>query len=228
MNGLNDKQMMRLIAEAEAAKKNGKPVKEAFEKIAKETDRASGSIRNIYYAAVKRSETDEKYFNKYFAGVKPEVAKIIEFDKAEAKVILKKILSYATDGRSVRSSIAAITSDPRTALRYQNKYRSMLSRDRAVVEETISEIKREKGRCFDPYKRGEDEMMARLKREINGLYDRISDNLRKENYKLKEKIAELEKENARLISGRVNDSVAKEYFENINEKGKRRRVEYQK
>lgn len=229
MKGLNDTQMKKLAADADEAKKNGKSVKEVFAKTAKENNMASGSVRNIYYASVKRAETDPFFADKIFAGVKPEVAKIIEFDKAEARLIMKKILSAATDGKSVRRAIAEMSSDPKTALRYQNKYRSMLSRDRTTVEEVIGEIKREKGRCFDPYRRpNEDELILRLKREINSLYDKISDDLRKENALLKARVTSLEKENSRLKYEKSENSITKEYFENVTTTDKRRRVEFHK
>lgn len=229
MKGLDDAQMKKLAADADEAKKNGKSVKEVFAKTAKENNMASGSVRNLYYASVKRAETDPFYAEKIFAGVKPDVAKIIEFDKAEARLIMKKILSAATDGKSIRRAISELSPDPKTALRYQNKYRSMLSRDRAAVEETIAEIKREKGRCFDPYRRpSEDELILRLKREINSLYDKISDDLRKENTILKAKIASLEKENTRLKYEKSGNSITKEYFENVATTDKRRRIEFHK
>lgn len=228
MNGLNDLQMKKLAEKAATAKKNGSPLSGVFAEFAAETGRAKGSIRNAYYAAVKRAQTDEKFAKTAFGSVKPSVAKIIGFDDAEARVMLKKVLNSATDGKSVRRSIAEISPDPKTALRYQNKYRNMICNESETVKEIMAEIKRERGECFNPYGRESDEMMARLKREINGLYDRLSENLRRENEKLKVQIAVLKNENARLKKGDENkDSVAKEYFENVKN-GARRKIEFQK
>lgn len=228
MNGLNDLQMKKLAEKAATAKKNGSPLSGVFAEFAAETGRAKGSIRNAYYAAVKRAQTDEKFAKAAFGSVKPSVAKIIGFNDAEARVMLKKVLNSATDGKSVRRSIAEISPDPKTALRYQNKYRNMICNESETVKEIMAEIKRERGECFNPYGRESDEMMARLKREINGLYDRLSENLRRENEKLKVQIAVLKNENARLKKGDENkDSVAKEYFESIKS-GARRKIEFQK
>ena len=228
MNGLNDLQMKKLAEKAATAKQNGSPLSGVFAEFAAETGRAKGSIRNAYYAAVKRAQTDEKFARAAFGSAKPSVAKIIGFNDAEARVMLKKVLNSATDGKSVRRSIAEISPDPKTALRYQNKYRNMICNESETVKEIMAEIKRERGECFNPYGRESDEMMARLKREINGLYDRLSENLRRENEKLKVQIAVLKNENARLKKGDENkDSVAKEYFENVKN-GARRKIEFQK
>ena len=230
MNGFKTEQMRKLALKAEQAKKNGTPLCEVFATVALETGLAKGSVRNAYYAAVKRAETDADFAAEIFGDAKPEVTKIIEFDQAEARVMLKRILVAVSDGKSVRRSIAEIAPDPKTALRYQNKYRNMIACERPVVEEVIAEIKAERGSCFDPYKKtGGDEMLARLKREINGLYDRISENLRRENERLKIKISVLEEENARLKerAEEEKNGVAKEYFENVKS-GSRRKIEFQK
>lgn len=225
MNGLNDPQMKKLAEKAEKAKKNGSPLSGVFAEFAAETGRAKGSIRNAYYAAVKRAQTDEKFAKAAFGNAKPSVAKVIGFNAAEARVMLKKVLNSATDGKSVRRSIAEISPDPKTALRYQNKYRNMICNESNTVKEIMAEIRRERGECFNPYGREGDEILTRLKREINGLYDRLSENLRRENEKLKVQIAVLKNENARLKKGDENkDSVAKEYFENVKS-GTRRKIE---
>ena len=228
MNGLNDAQMKKLAEKARKAKANGSPLSDAFAETATETGRAKGSIRNAYYAAVKRAQTDEEYAKFIFGSVKPTVAKIIEFDSAEARVMLKRVLNSATDGKSVRRSIAEIAPDPKTALRYQNKYRNMIAEDSRTVKEVMAEIKRERGECFNPYGKRDDEMMTRLKREINGLYDRLSENLRRENEKLKVQIAVLKDENSRLKNScEGKNSIAKDYFENMPN-GARRKIEFQK
>ena len=153
--------MKELIKKADEAKSNGKPLGDVFEEFAKKTGGAKGSVRNAYYAAIKRANTDKEYSEAVFGGIKPKVAKIIEFDEAEAKIMLKKILIKVTEGRSVRSSIGLIASDPKQALRYQNKYRNMLAFDKPTVIETVNEIKRETGECYDPYGRSDEPMLKK-------------------------------------------------------------------
>ncbi|CDE18312.1 unknown [Acidiphilium sp. CAG:727] len=222
MKSSTDKNMKELIKKADEAKSNGKPLGGVFEEFAKKTGGAKGSVRNAYYAAIKRANTDKEYSEAVFGGIKPKVAKIIEFDKAEAKIMLKKILIKVTEGRSVRSSIGLIASDPKQALRYQNKYRNMLAFDKPTVIETVNEIKRETGECYDPYGRADEPMLKRLKAEINALYDRIAENLRKENEALKRENAELKREISSLKSADNKASLSKDYFENVDARPNRK------
>lgn len=228
MNETKFELMKKTVELCDEYKRMGRPLGEAFEKIAIDTGRAKGSIRNAYYAAIKRAETDEAYGIALFGTKPPSVAKIIEFDAAEARALCKKILLSLCDGKSVRRAIAEISPDQKTALRYQNKYRNMLVNDRSVVESVVAEIKRERGECFDPYKKVEsDVLLNRLKYEINALYERVWANLRKENAALKSKVERLEKENAELrgLSGE-RDCVTKNYFEAIAVKP--RKIEFEK
>lgn len=222
MKSSTDKNMKELIKKADEAKSNGKPLGDVFEEFAKKTGGAKGSVRNAYYAAIKRANTDKEYSEAVFGGIKPKVAKIIEFDEAEAKIMLKKILIKVTEGRSVRSSIGLIASDPKQALRYQNKYRNMLAFDKPTVIETVNEIKRETGECYDPYGRSDEPMLKRLKAEINALYDRIAENLRKENEALKKENAELKREISSLKSADNKASLSKDYFENVDARPNRK------
>ena len=222
MKSVIEKKMKELVRSADEAKKNGKPLGDVFEEFAKKTGGAKGSVRNAYYAAIKRAKTDKEYSAAVFGGIKPKVAEIIEFDEAEAKIMLKKILVKVTEGRSIRSSIGLIASDPKQALRYQNKYRNMLVYDKPAVLSAINEIKRERGECYNPYEKSGDYMLKRLKAEINALYDRIAENLKKENEALKKENAALKNKMAAMKNLRCDDSVAKEYFENIDEPRKTR------
>lgn len=222
MKSITDKKMKELIKKADEAKTNGKPLGEVFEEFAKKTGGAKGSIRNAYYAAIKRAATDKEYSKAVLGEIKPKVAKIIEFDEAEAKIMLKKILIKVTEGRSVRSSIGLIASDPKQALRYQNKYRNMIACDKPTVIETVNEIKRERGECYNPYDRREEPVLKRLKAEINALYDRIAENLRKENEALKRENAELKREISALKNAESKSSISKDYFENVDARPNRK------
>ncbi len=222
MNVMTSEKMRRLMASADDAKKNGRPLRGVFESFAAENKMAAGSVRNAYYSAAKRAKKDKKYADAICFGAKPEVGRIVEFDKAEARLMMKKILLAATDGRSVRSSIGLIARDPKTALRYQNKYRNMIAGDRRTVEKIVEEIKREKGRCYDPFAKRKDVLLDKLKNEINALYERIAENLRTENAALRSRISELEKENGELKKVVSGESVTKDYFENVGNRPARK------
>ena len=62
------------------------------------------------------------------------------------------------------------------------------------------------GKCYDPYKESapNDVLLAKLKREINSLCERIALEQREENQKLKQKIQELENERNELLREREN------------------------
>ena len=49
--------MKELVKKADEAKSNGKPLGDVFEEFAKKTGGAKGSVRNAYYAAIKRANT---------------------------------------------------------------------------------------------------------------------------------------------------------------------------
>ena len=60
--------------------------------------------------------------------------------------------------------------------------------------------------------------MARLKKEINALYERVSQRVKLENEKLKEKLNFYEQENVKLKNALEQEkkSHVNEYFERIN------------
>lgn len=196
---LKKEQLRELMNKANEAKKSGMSLCGVFEDFAKENGLARGTVRNVYYDIVKRAQTDTEAAEEYFGDFTLSSAKIVGFDRIEARTLLKKILLGATFGKPVRRTIAEMTSDPVLALRYQNKYRNMLRFDRAEVDEVSAEIKSEYGRCFDPYKKTpRDATVMRLKHEINGLYDRIAEGVRLENERLTARVKSLEAENDRL------------------------------
>lgn len=214
MNTLKEQDVEKLFDMAYAAKQNGKSLSKVFSEFAKEKHLAKGTVRNIYYDMLKKSESDENLKTKYPSINNLKAEKIVEFDKAEARWLLKKVLLGATAGKPVRRTIAELTADPKRALRYQNKYRNMLRSEKKTVFEVIDEIKREHGKCFDPYSKRSDDLLIRLKSEINDLYARISQDLRNENERLKSHISYLESENAKLKTEKLNHPAIRDYFEN--------------
>ena len=218
MGIIREEQTKMLIREAEKAKSEGRSLSKVFDLVAEKTGRKKGSVRNEYYSVLKRAGTDAEFAKKM--GVKKlKTEKIIEFEKAEARSLVKKILVGATFGKSVRRTISEMTSDAKTALRYQNKYRNMIRYCRSEVEGIVEEIERTYGKTYDPYaKVGRDELFEKLKSEINGLYARICERTKRENERLKTAVSEMKAENERLKAAvaryeGTNKSL-KNYFEN--------------
>ena len=174
-----------------------KNLTELFSEYAVSVGKAKGTVRNLYYALVKLCETDQDFCNKYFNGKPPVAQKPQSFTKAQEDWLLKEVTEQKNKGRSVRSIINQLAGgDLKLALRYQNKYRSLLvkhpqkaqayhalsiEQPSVSIEPTIPEVQ-----------------LVRLKREINGLVSRISQKIRQENQHLKSRIAYLQAENLRL------------------------------
>ena len=132
---------------------------------------------------------------------KLNVARIISFEDCETDFLLEKILIGVTFGKSVRRVINEMTDNQKLALRYQNKYRNVVRFDRQRVQALREKIIEDYGKCYDPYKEGvqNDVILSKLKREINALCDRIVQEQKEENQKLKQRILELENERSELL-----------------------------
>lgn len=188
-----------------------------FENFARENGKAKGTVRNLYYALAKKSVEDSEFCLKYFDGKPLVVNKIIEFTLEQQKSLIKKVLLMKKQGRSVRSAIMELADgDAKLALRYQNKFRNAMKSNPELVKKIALEI----GDNADEFSPNNfsgsisDAQFKRVKSEINGLVDRISLKVRKENVLLKERIGILERENQKLYALLVdkNKADAIKYF----------------
>ena len=116
MKGLNDEDLIYLFSQASLAKSDGRSLSGVFSSFAREKKLAKGTVRNIYYKYLKRFETDGALKEKYLGDKSLKAEKIVEFDKLEAKWLLKKILLGATFGKPVRKTIYELTGDAKKAL----------------------------------------------------------------------------------------------------------------
>ncbi len=189
-------------------------------KYASVSGKSVGTVRNLYYALAKKSRQDKEFCLKYFDGKPLKVGKIQPFNDLEERELIKQILIKKREGMSVRSAILEMTGgDAKLSLRFQNKYRGALKCKPELINEILGEIKNQYGdenfELSTKYNSHVSEVqMARLKKEIDGLVDRVSQKARKENAVLRERIAYLEKENSRLINLLSNNSAsAIEFFE---------------
>lgn len=200
MAGFTDRQMKKLFERAVKAKNDGESLSSVFEELSKDFNKAKGSVRNVYYASIKRAKTDGDYGKRFSEGKDLSANEIVAFKDSEADELLYKILLGTTFGKSVRRTILEMTSDQKTSLRYQNKYRNLLKGERARVERIRQSIIEDYGKCFNPYAKtvGNVGLENVLKSEINRLYDRIAGEVRAKNAKLEYKVDALEKENAEL------------------------------
>lgn len=197
-------ELMQYVGENE-----GKSLSEIFSKYALFSGKAKGTVRNLYYAIVKKAKEDNEFCDKYLKGKLPKIQKTEKFSAMSETRLLKSVLTAKSHGKSVRETVMSLgNGDGKLALRYQNKYRNLVRNDRAKVEKIIKELAEEGINVFGIY--GADKKIKtelpfiRLKREIDAMLERISEDVRKENYFLKQRICILERENYRLKKENAN------------------------
>ncbi len=170
-----------------------------FKEYAKLKNKSFGTIRNMYYAIAKSSQTDNDFCNKYLSGRPICVSKIKTFSKAEEQKLVEELDRAKEEGKSIRSKIMDMSKgDPKLALRIQNKYRNV----KKQVQETYA-IK-PKNRCLE----------EALKKRIDLLVESISSKAIKENTILRAKVSFLEEE-VRCLQAKLtlqNDRGAALYF----------------
>ena len=188
INGYTEEEAKSLVEYIYNGKKAGKTLSGLFASYAQKTGRAKGSVRNYYYALL-RSTGDERV-KKMLSGKNLSAEKIMPFSEEETDEILKRILEQKSKGVSVRRAVLNLSGgDDKLMLRYQNKYRNVISKQ----PERIDRIMRENG-----IEGGGDEIRKRIEDEINGLYNRLAQSLKEENKKLTALLKKLTDENSLL------------------------------
>lgn len=125
-----------------SAKKSGEPLTGAFKKCALKTGRAGGSVRNYYYRVVAKQNS----------GLYP-VRSAVKFTRREEVELLRAILAARVKFGSTRSAILHLANgNKKLALRYQNKFSSLLNKQRAMVMREMLIQKQKSGECFNPYR----------------------------------------------------------------------------
>ena len=212
-----------VVALAEYLKgKENQSLTSVFEKFGEKYGKAKGTVRNLYYALAKKSREDQSFCKKYLGGQPIVVNKIVGFDGAEERSLIKEILSKKSQGFSVRKAIMTLADgDGKIALRYQNKFRNAIRNNPELIESVMAELNLsdQKDLVLVNHKTEKTIPTAhleRLKKEINDLVERIAYKTKEENAKLKEKISSLEKENMRLIQALFSQNTPnsiQNYFE---------------
>lgn len=206
--------------------RKNKPLSAVFEEYASVSNKARGTIRNLYYALVKLGKEDKEFCNRFLGG-KPLLAKpIIEFEKDEERELVKKVLLGKKDGRSVRSVVMEMAGgDGTLALRYQNKYRNAVKNKGQLVASIIAEIKGDselletrKEKSLNQQKTSAiKSSLDKIEKEINTLVIKTTYKIRKENEQLREKIDKLEKDNLILTKLLYQNSGSKSALKILNQ-----------
>ena len=144
-----------LFSLVEQANTSGKGLSHAFEKMSEKYSRSVGSIRNYYYSQLKMFQLVPSLAHELGINV-PRVKRdnFRLFGQSEIKNLMESILIGKAAGKSVRAVIAELSmGDAKTALRLQNKYRSMLTHHRSYVEEIMTSLKERGVSYYDPYRK---------------------------------------------------------------------------
>ena len=187
INGYTEEEARELVEYIAEGKKKGQPLTGLFEGYAKKTGRAKGSVRNYYYALLRT--TGDSRVKQMLRGKNLHAEKIVPFSEEETDKILREILIQKQKGISVRRAVLNLSGgDDKLMLRYQNKYRNVITKEPQRIEKLMRECGLD----------ARDEARARLEEEINGLYDRLAESLKDENKKLTMLLKRLTDENALL------------------------------
>ena len=181
-----------------------KPLSSVFEEYANAYGKSKGTVRNMYYALARKSREDKEFTDKYLGGKEITVQKIAEFNQDEERELIKNVLEGKRKGKSVRAVINEMAlGDNKLALRYQNKFRNVLKNKQSLTAEIAMELREEYGETTDVFglkekPRVNEIQLRRLQREINGLLEKLTGKLKRENAYLKTRLSQVEVENMRL------------------------------
>ena len=128
INGYTEEEATGLIEYIYTGKNAGKTLSYLFETYGREHSRAKGSVRNYYYAFLKK-QTEDNRVKKILEGKNLAAGEIKPFTEEETEKMLKKILMERKKGYSVRRAIMNLAAgDEKLMLRMQNKYRNLLKK----------------------------------------------------------------------------------------------------
>lgn len=187
INGYSREEAESFVRYICMGKGQGKTLSRIFEEYAADTGRAKGSVRNYYYALLKSTDNDE--VREILKGTSLRAEDVRPFTDEETDKILREILRQKSRGVSVRRAVLDLAGgNDKLMLRYQNKYRNVMSKQ----PERMERLMRECG--ID----GADGGRKALEDRINSLCDRLNSSLREENRRLTALVRKLTDENSRL------------------------------
>ena len=184
INGYTQEEATGLIEYIYTGRNAGKTLSYLFETYGKEHSRAKGSVRNYYYAFLKRQ--DDSRVREILNGKDLHANAIRPFTEEETDAMLDKVLAERSKGRSVRRAIMNVSGgDEKLMLRMQNKYRNLLKKQPERVAQAAKAAGLPEEKTF---------LQRKLEREIDALYARLAVDLRKENARLREELENLRRE----------------------------------
>ena len=157
-------QTVELFELCDNAKSEGNSLAVAFKQMAAKTGRSVNSVRNYYYGQAKTFELVPEVAERL--GIRTatvERERFVAFTPDEVRALIEYVLRAGGMGKSVRRAIFELSDgDAKTALRYQNKYRSVLKSHRELVERIMNDLAARGVAYRDPYKKSGADNFARL------------------------------------------------------------------
>ncbi len=187
-------------------KHNGEKKVDIFNAFAKRYKRKSGSVRNMYYALAKQK------------GFENSVRKIIAFDKGAEDKIISHVLIAKSKGVSVRKALIELANgDMKLYLRFQNKYRAILKKDKKRIDDALLMLKAT-GKINEEYwateevkKRISPVVFDKLSKEIENLLLRYNFNFDSGDKKLNDS-AVVFYQKVKALTGEIKESNGEEFF----------------
>ena len=131
-SGWSNREDELLKTVADEYRSGGKPLCAAFKAVADLTGRQPDSVRNHYYFLAKADRS------MLMRGREEP----LRFTDKEVDWLLREMLTAIAEGGSVRGCALRLgCGDKRLMLRYQNKYRSILTRNRALADSVAEELR---------------------------------------------------------------------------------------
>lgn len=135
------KQRKTLLKSVVKAKENNVRLGKVFESFAKKNNKAVGSVRNYYYKTIKNGNS---------MGLNAKSHK--PFTSQEEVLLVRQILTERLKTNGIRSAIKNIADNDRyLMIRYQNKYRNLLKKNKQLIMREVVLQKQNTGKCFNPY-----------------------------------------------------------------------------
>ena len=187
INGYSREEAESFVKYICQGKGQGKTLTRIFEEYAAATHRAKGSVRNYYYALLK--STDNAEVREILKGTSLRAEDVRPFTDEETDKILREILRQKSRGVSVRRAVLNLADgDDKLMLRYQNKYRNVISKQPERIERLMKECGLDSS----------DGGRQALEDKINSLYDRLNSSLKDEVKRLTALVKKLTDENSLL------------------------------
>lgn len=140
--GWQEAEINKLREAVQHAGGNGEPLRGVFERVGRSLGRKPNSVRNFYYASLKRDDIEDV----------PRAASFDTFTQEQVRKLVRDVLSARAKGISVRACVSSLAGgDRKLMLRYQNKYRSVLKTRPAMIREIMDEMAADGEAAFDPY-----------------------------------------------------------------------------